>query len=180
MAVHRPPTKLDKLASRQPNFRPDAPSPPPDSVPAFSPTARRLPLHRAEVTDVFYTPAVPRPNSPAIIVKSNTPDSSRLSRRGTSLTCIVPDAAPFGLPSGSLSSAPPSLRFSTFPKGLDSPCGPTFGCSISRLPRRSIVFPLGYALSRGCSPLRYGCLDTPLRSGCPPWATPLTRSLPLS
>jgi len=83
MAVHRPPTKLDKLASRQPNFRPDAPSPPPASVPAFSPTARRLPLHRAEVTDVFYTPAVPRPNSPAIIVKSNTPDSSRLSRRGT-------------------------------------------------------------------------------------------------
>jgi len=83
--VHRPPTKLDKLASHQPNCRPDAPSPPPDSVPAFSPTARRLPLHRAEVTDVFYTPAVPRPNSPAIIVKSNTPDSSRLSRRGTQL-----------------------------------------------------------------------------------------------
>ena len=83
MAVHRPPTKLDKLASRQPNFRPGAPSPPPDSVPAFSPTARRLPLHRAEVTDVFYTPTVPRPNSPAIFVKSNTPDSSRLSRRGT-------------------------------------------------------------------------------------------------
>jgi hypothetical protein len=83
MAVHRPPTKLDKLASRQPNFRPDAPSPPPDSVPAFLPTARRLPLHRAEVTDVFYTLTVPRPNSPAIIVKSNTPDSSRLSRRGT-------------------------------------------------------------------------------------------------
>jgi hypothetical protein len=30
-----------------------------------------------------YTPTVPRPNSPPIIVKSNTPDSSRLSRRGT-------------------------------------------------------------------------------------------------
>jgi hypothetical protein len=89
MAVHRPPTKLDKLASRQPNFRPDAPSPPPDSVPAFSPTARRLPLHRAEVTDVFYTPAVPRPNSPAIIVKSNTPDSSRLSRRGTRMVVKI-------------------------------------------------------------------------------------------
>jgi len=28
---------------------------------------------------------VPRPNSPAIIVKSNTPDSSRLSRRGTKI-----------------------------------------------------------------------------------------------
>ncbi|NBR48865.1 hypothetical protein EBU02_08490 [bacterium] len=28
---------------------------------------------------------------------------------------------------------------STFPEGLDSPFGPTFGCSISRLPRRSIV-----------------------------------------
>jgi hypothetical protein len=49
---------------------------------------------------------------------------------------------PSGQPSVSLSSALPSLRFSTFPKGLDSPFGPTFGCSISRLPRRSIVFPL--------------------------------------
>jgi len=39
------------------------------------------------------------------------------------MTYIVPDAAPFGLPCGSLSSAPPSLRFSTFPKGLDSPFG---------------------------------------------------------
>ena len=36
-----------------------------------------------EVRDVFYIPTVHRPNSPAIIVKSNALDSSRLSRNGT-------------------------------------------------------------------------------------------------
>jgi flagellar biosynthesis/type III secretory pathway protein FliH len=76
---------FDKLASRQPTQRPGAPSASPDSVPAFSPTARSLPLRRAKLTDVLYNPTVPRPNSPAIIVKSNALDSSRLSRRGTEI-----------------------------------------------------------------------------------------------
>ena len=41
-------------------------------------------LRRAELRNKRYIPAVPRSRIPAIIVKSNTLDSSRLSRRGTS------------------------------------------------------------------------------------------------
>ena len=83
--AHPAPTKLDKIASRQPTLHTGAPSASPTSVPAFSPMARRLPLLRAKLTDIFYIPSVLRPNSPPIIVKSNAPDSSRLSWRGTPL-----------------------------------------------------------------------------------------------
>jgi hypothetical protein len=62
---------------------PGAPSLPDDCVPCFSPTARSLPLRRPEVTEVFHIIAVPRSNSPEFIVKIYTPNSPRLSRRGT-------------------------------------------------------------------------------------------------
>ena len=67
---------------------------------------------------------------PLACVRSRSVDSQDLPTCSSfgvalrqSMTYIVPDAAPSGLPCGSLSSAPPSLRFSTFPEGLDSPCG---------------------------------------------------------
>ena len=75
---------------RQSTLRPSAPSALPDSFPAFSPTARSLPLRRAELTDVFYNPTVHRPHSPAIIVNTNALDSSRLSWRGTMVAFTLP------------------------------------------------------------------------------------------
>jgi hypothetical protein len=77
-------------------------------------------------------------------------------------------APPSELPWGSLSRVCPDARFSlrdlrALTRSLPVDCatlrfGPTFGCSISHLPRRSIDFPLGYALSRGCS---CACLAKP-------------------
>ena len=50
-----------------------------------SPALRQLhPPRWAKLTNIFYIPSVLRPNSPPI-VKSNSPDSSRLSWRGTPL-----------------------------------------------------------------------------------------------
>ena len=54
-----------------------------DSAPAFSPTARRLPLRPPPGRIPLHIPPVPRSLVPGIIAKSEAPDLTRLSRRVT-------------------------------------------------------------------------------------------------
>jgi len=56
-----------------------------DSAPAFSPTARRLPLRPPPGRIPLHIPPVFRSPNPEIISKVYTPDSPRLSRRVTKL-----------------------------------------------------------------------------------------------
>ena len=51
-----------------------------------------------------------------------------------SLTCIAPDAAPFGPTSGCSSFSPPRLSVLDLPQGLDSPYGLPWGSLIRKVP----------------------------------------------
>jgi hypothetical protein len=83
-----------------------------------------------------------------LIRRFSQPCSSFGAAFRQSLTCIAPDAAPFGPTSGCSSFSPPMLSVLDLPHGLDSPSGLPSGSVDSRLPKASHPCGLPAAVSR--------------------------------